>query len=92
MEQELTLFDKLYCCYYQAVRQILEEAACSPVSKKRMEEICEATAFKESALSILPRLTSQDGPWSCLLHKTEDGLFSSALGLSLIHISEPTRH
>lgn len=80
MEQELTLFDKLYCCYYQAVRQILEEAACSPVSKKRMEEICEATAFKESALSILPRLTSQDGPWSCLLHKTEDGLFSSALG------------
>lgn len=80
MEQELTLFDKLYCCYYQAVRQILEEAACAPVSKKRMEEICEATAFKESALSILPRLTGPDGPWSCLLHKTEDGLFSSALG------------
>lgn len=80
MEQELTLFDKLYCCYYQAVRQILEEAACSPVSKKRMEEICEATAFKESALSILPRLTGPDGPWNCLLHKTEDGLFSSALG------------
>ena len=80
MEQELTLFDKLYCCYYQAVRQILEEAACAPVSKKRMEEICEATAFKESALSILPRLTGPDGPWSCLLHKTEDGLFSSVLG------------
>lgn len=80
MEQELTLFDKLYCCYYQAVRQILEEAACSPVSQKRMEEICEATAFKESALSILPRLTGQDGPWICLLHKTEDGLFFSALG------------
>lgn len=73
MEQELTLFDKLYCCYYQAVRQILEEAACSPVSKKRMEEICEATAFKESALSILPRLTSQDGPHGaafCIKRKT----------------------
>ena len=41
MEQELTLFDKLYCCYYQAVRQVLEESACTPVSKKRMEEICE---------------------------------------------------
>lgn len=80
MEQELTLFDKLYCCYYQAVRQILEESACSPVSKKRMEEICEAAAFKESALSILPQLTDRDGTWSCLLHKTEDGLFSSALG------------
>jgi hypothetical protein len=80
MGQDLTLFDKLYCCYYQAVIQILEEAACAPVSKKRMEEICEATAFKESALSILPRLTGPNGPWSCLLHKTEDGLFFSALG------------
>ena len=80
MEQELTLFDKLYCCYYQAVRQILEEAACSPVSKKRNGGNLRSHGLKESALSILPRLTSQDGPWSCLLHKTEDGLFSSALG------------
>ena len=59
MEQELTLFDKLYCCYYQAVRQVLEESACTPVSKKRMEEICETAAFRESALSILPQLTEQ---------------------------------
>lgn len=80
MEQELTLFDKLYCCYYQAVRQILEESVSSPVSKKRMGEICEAAAFKESALSILPQLTDRDGAWCCLLHRTEDGLFSSALG------------
>lgn len=80
MEQELTLFDKLYCCYYQAVRQILEEAACRPVSRKRMEEICETAAFKESALSILPRLTDPDGPWNCLLQQTADGLFFSALG------------
>lgn len=80
MEQELTLFDKLYCCYYQAVRQVLEESACTPVSKKRMEEICETAAFRESALSILPQLTDRDGAWSCLLSKTEDSLFSSALG------------
>lgn len=79
MGQELTLFDKLYCCYYQAVRQILEEAACSPINKKRMAEICEAAAFRESALSILPQLTDRDGSWSCLLHKTADSLFSSAL-------------
>lgn len=52
MEQELTLFDKLYCCYYQAVRQVLEESACTPVSKKRMEEICETAAFRESAETV----------------------------------------
>lgn len=78
-EAELNLFDKIYCCYYQAVRRILEEAAEGAVTTERMREICRASAFEESALAILPELTGKSGAWRSLLWE-EDGGFSSALG------------
>lgn len=71
------LFDKIYNCYFQAVRKILEEASSSPVSRERMEEICRDTAFGESALTILPKLTK--GSWSSLLVSEDKKTYSSAL-------------
>lgn len=79
-DTSFSLFDKLYSCYYLAVRRILEEAALSPVDSRRMEEICRACAFDESALSIVPELTRPDGAWSALLSAKRGGLFSSSLG------------
>ncbi|RGY97584.1 WYL domain-containing protein [Clostridium sp. AM58-1XD] len=75
--KSLELFDKVYNCYYQVVRKILEEAAASPISAARMEEICRELAFEESALAILPRLTC--GSWSALLSAEGKTMFSSAL-------------
>lgn len=76
-KQEFELFDKIYGCYYQAVRKILEEASRSPVTRERMEEICRETAFGESHLTIVPKLIN--GRWSCLSSSDDGKLFSSAL-------------
>lgn len=73
----MELFDKIYNCYFQAVRKILEEASSSPVSRKRMEEICRDTAFGESALTILPKLIK--GSWSSLLTSEDGKNYSSSL-------------
>ncbi|MEY8339344.1 WYL domain-containing protein [Lachnospiraceae bacterium 62-35] len=73
----LELFDKIYGCYYQVVRQILEEAAASPVTTSRMEALCRELAFEESAFAILPKLIS--GSWSPLLKKEGKNSYSSAL-------------
>ena len=75
--ESFELFDKVYNCYYQVVRKILEEGKASPVSAARMEEICRELAFEESALAILPRLT--EGSWSSLLSAEGKNTFSSAL-------------
>ena len=46
------------------VRRILAEAQDTPVSVKRMEEIALSHGFQETALAILPKLTS--GAWPLL--------------------------
>lgn len=60
----MELFDKIYGCYYQVVRLILEEASEGPVTKKRMESIISQYGYQESALTIMPKLTG--GGWSFL--------------------------
>ena len=56
------MFDKVYGCYYRAVKQILREAVQKPLSAARMEEIVRACGFQESALTILPKI--KEGTWS----------------------------
>ena len=56
------LFDKVYGCYYRAVRGILKEAAQKPLSAGRMDEIVRACGFQESALTILPKI--KEGIWA----------------------------
>jgi len=50
----MELFHKIYSCYYNVVRHILDEAGHSPITRQDMEDICRAYGFQESALSILP--------------------------------------
>ena len=76
-KQNFELFDKIYGCYYQAVRKILEEAFSSPITRKRMNEICRETAFEESALAILPKL--MEGSFRCLLSSEDGQTYRSAL-------------
>lgn len=64
----MELFDKYYNCYYQVVRHILDEAAASPITRQRMEELSAQYGYGESAMVILPRLLSGDWP---LLRETE---------------------
>lgn len=70
------LFDKVYGCYYRAVRRILKEAAQKPLSAGRMEEIVRACGFQESALTILPKI--KEGIWS-FGEMDEQGNFCSAV-------------
>lgn len=79
----MELFHKIYSCYYNVVRHILDEAWQSPITRQDMEDICRAYGFQESALSIIPKLT--DGTWA-LLEEQDKHTFKSRLGLSLIHI------
>ena len=58
----MELFHKIYSCYYNVVRHILDEAGHSPITRQDMEDICRAYGFQESALSIIPKLT--DGTWA----------------------------
>ncbi|WP_455618393.1 WYL domain-containing protein [Eisenbergiella sp.] len=60
----MELFHEIYSCYFDVVRRILAEAQDAPVSVKRMEEIARAHGFQETALAILPKLTS--GAWPLL--------------------------
>lgn len=60
----MELFHEIYNCYFDVVRRILTEAQDAPVSVKRMEEIARAHGFQETALAILPKLTS--GAWPLL--------------------------
>lgn len=60
----MELFEKLYGCYYQVARHILEAAAKEPQTRKQMEAIIGQYGFRESALTILPKLT--EGTWALL--------------------------
>lgn len=62
--QPQELFEKIYGCYYQAVRRILLEAAAEPVSKNRIRELSMKYGYSESSLTIVPKLT--EGGWPLL--------------------------
>lgn len=64
----MELFHKIYSCYYNVVRHILDEAGHSPITRQDMEDICRAYGFQESALSIIPKLT--DSTWALLEDRT----------------------
>ena len=73
----MELFHKIYSCYYNVVRHILDEAGHSPITRQDMEDICRAYGFQESALSIIPKLT--DSTWA-LLEEQDKHTFTSRLG------------
>lgn len=75
------LFDKIYGCYYQAVRRILADARKNPINKERMTELSMKYGYLESGLVIIPKL--MNGEWP-LLKEMSDKHFSTVL----IH-SEP---
>lgn len=52
----MELFDKIYGCYYQVIRHILNQAALSPVGRHEVEELCRKYGFEESALALAPKL------------------------------------
>lgn len=58
------VFDKIYSCYYQAVRHILLEASQAPIDARRIRELSLQYGYLESSLTILPKLT--EGGWSLL--------------------------
>ena len=42
----MELFHKVYSCYYNVVRHILDEAWQSPITRQDMEDICRAYGFQ----------------------------------------------
>lgn len=74
----MELFDKIYSCYYQAVKHILMEAESQPLTVKQMESIVRQYGFEESALTILPKLLT--GEWA-LLRKKADGTYEAAVSV-----------
>lgn len=71
----MELFCEVYNCYYRIVNQILREAADGPITRKRMEQVAGELGFGESALTVVPKLTS--GEWAFLWE--EGGLFYSKI-------------
>lgn len=72
----MELFDKIYNCYYNAIRHILDSSSKKKISKKEMEDICRSYGFKESHLIIVPKLTN--GTWP-LLEKKDGTSYESRL-------------
>ena len=81
----MELFHKIYSCYYNVVRHILDKAWHSPITRQDMEDICRSYGFQESALSIIPKLT--DGTWA-LLEEQDKHTFTSRLE----HAVQPQHH
>ena len=52
----MELFDKVYGCYYQVVRHILQQAALDPVNRQEVVKLCRTYGFEESALALAPKL------------------------------------
>ncbi len=63
MKTDLVLFSELYSCYYQVVRQILNQSSKSPLIEKQMTEIADNYGYQESALSIIPNLLQGSWPF-----------------------------
>ncbi|MCI8415982.1 MAG: WYL domain-containing protein [Lachnospiraceae bacterium] len=76
----MDFFHEIYSAYFQVVRKILLDAAKTPVTASRMEEISRTYAFEESFLTILPKLLS--GPWSPLLSPKDGHSYGCALSFA----------
>lgn len=72
----MELFDKIYNCYYRIIRHMLDAAANRPISGQDMEDICRIYGFRESALSILPKI--KDSTWA-LFQETASRTYRSRL-------------
>lgn len=70
------LFDKIYGRYYYVVRRMLEAGARAPLTRRDMEAVCGAYSYRESALTIVPKLT--DGGWA-LFEQREDKTYAPVL-------------
>lgn len=76
----MELFEKWYNCYYQVVRQILNEASDQPITINQMNELSMKYGFFESGLSIIPKLIH--GQWPLLAkeaHSAPSSGYSSVL-------------
>ena len=76
----MELFSEVYNCYYRIVNQILRESSEAPVTRKRMEQICQELGFAETALTVVPKLTS--GQWDFLFEE-EGGFYSKVDNLKV---------
>jgi len=85
----MELFEKVYGCYYRAVKRILEEASEKTLTARQMEEMIRENGFQESALTIIPKLIS--GEWA-LGSLDAKGSFHSAVShiprLPLTHLQK----
>ena len=70
------LFDKIYGRYYYVVRRMLEAGARAPLTRRDMDAVCGAYSYRESALTIVPKLT--DGGWA-LFEQREDKTYAPVL-------------
>lgn len=85
----MELFEKIYGCYYQVVRLILEEASEGPITNKRMESIVSRYGYQDSALTIMPKLTG--GGWRFLSQLDKEvwtTLMSNPLKPPLTHLQK----
>ena len=70
------LFDKIYGRYYYVVRRMLEAGARAPLTRRDMDAVCGAYSYRESALTIVPKLTG--GGWA-LFEQREDKTYVPVL-------------
>lgn len=70
------LFDKLYGCYYLAVRRILAESKKEPITKERIMELSMKYGYLESGFVIVQKLIHGEWP---LLTETPKKQFIAAL-------------
>ena len=70
------LFDKIYGRYYYVVRRMLEAGARASLTRRDMDDVCGAYSYRESALTIVPKLTG--GGWA-LFEQREDKTYVPVL-------------
>ena len=58
------IFSEIYGVYYNAVAEILKEAANHPLQENELRQIIKRHAFEESILNIEPAL--KEGRWQLL--------------------------
>lgn len=71
----MTVFSKIYSCYYQIVGVVLSRALeQGSITNNEINEIINVYGFKESSFYLYPKLISDD--WS-LLKQVEEGTYSA---------------
>ena len=69
----MNLFSDIYNCYYQVMKNILNQPGA--LSEKDIRSITEQEGFEESPLFIMPKILS--GEWDFFVHK--DNVYISKL-------------